>query len=145
MITKNGSRLFGQGRIMYSHSVSLVNKEGNNSVVTITNLDGDISKYGLYVGSGTTPPTLDDIDLENELTSSVLSGSELTWSASGSGNVVFTRSFTNITNENLTISEIALYEKATSPSCLLAREVLSTPRTVAPNETVTFSFEIAFN
>lgn len=145
MITKNGSKLFGQGRIMYERSISLVNKEGNNASVSVASLDGDVSKYGLYVGSGTTPPTLDDIDLENEFTSSVLSFSELTWSASGSGNVVFTRSFTNITNENLTISEIALYTKATSPSCLLAREVLSTPRTVAPNETVTFSFEIAFN
>ena len=145
MITKNGSRLFGQGRIMYPQSVSLVNKNGDNSSVSISNLNGDISKYGLYVGSGTTSPTLDDIDLENELTSSVLSGSELTWAASGYGNVVFTRSFTNTTNENVIVSEIALYARATSPSCLLAREVFSTPRTIAPNETVTFSFEIAFN
>jgi hypothetical protein len=145
MITKNGSRLFGQGRIMYPDIVSVVNKAGTNVTIAVRDLNGDISKYGLYVGSGTTPPTLDDIDLENEFTSSVLSFSENTWSASGSGNVVFTRSFTNITNENLTISEIALYTRATSPSCLLAREVLGIPRTVAPNETVTFSFEIAFN
>lgn len=144
MITKNGSRLFGQGRIMNTSEVHLISDKGVDSIQNITDYTS-ASSYLLIVGRGTTQPTINDIDIESEITPSTLAKTGLTWAVSGVGNVVFTRSFTNITNENVTISELGLFAVRNVNSFLLAREVLSTPRTVAPNETVTFSYEIAFN
>jgi hypothetical protein len=130
---------------MYPSQVELISTDGETSAKNVRDYNGDVSNYNLIVGGGTTQPTIDDIDLESEITTSTLTKTALTWAASGVGNVVFTRSFTNITNENVTISELGLFAVDSLRSYLLAREVLSTPRTVAPNETVTFSFEIAFN
>lgn len=144
MITKNGSRLFGQGRIMNTSQVHLINDKGVDKAQDISSYTSE-SNYVLIVGGGTTQPTLDDIDLESEINTDTLTKTTLTWTATSVGNVVFTRSFTNITNKNVTISELGLFAVDGADAFLLAREVLSIPRTVVPNETVTFSYEIAFN
>lgn len=100
------------------------------------------------IGTGTTEPTINDYQLENDISSSF---SNLAISSNVSNNVgetyayerIITITGLNNTSDDITISEIGLQKNmqyanstnATNKKVLLVRHLLDTPITVAPNET----------
>ena len=153
MITKNGSILWGKGRLggaaiadddmktFQGENMGIVVESYINSIKASST---DPQYYSLAVGSGTSEPQKSDYNIQ-EITSQYLSKSALTTvSYTPDGNVLFTRTFTNITNDNVTITEIAVYLVVSGYVFLVARKLIL-PRTLAPNETATFSYIIAFN
>lgn len=107
----------------------------------------------IYTGSGTTEPTAEDYTLESpysdvQMISCTGSGAETT-----AGTVppykTYTTTLENKSEENRTISEVGLligFSSSTSSKVklLMAREVLSSPVTLEPGDTVTFTFRIDF-
>lgn len=107
----------------------------------------------IYTGSGTTEPTAEDYTLESpysdvQMISCTGSGAETT-----AGTVppykTYTTTLENKAEENRTISEVGLligFPSSTSSKVklLMAREVLSSPVTLEPGDTVTFTFRIDF-
>ena len=153
MITKNGSILWGKGRLGGAEIVdsdmktfqgynmgSVVNDYRNSIVASATNPQ----YYSMAIGSGTSEPQKSDYSMQ-EITSQYVSKSNLTSvSYTPDGNVVFTRTFTNITNDNVTITELGIYLVVSSYVFLVARKLIPS-RTIQPNETVTFSYVVEFN
>jgi len=119
--------------------------------------DMEISSIGIFIGSGNTPATDEDYVLENPLTSSSVSRTSSTPGASAilddGGNIIGVRrtvTYQNITNSNITVSEIGTYWRTpeytgTSSSniytFLIERTVLDTPIVLAPNDTITVAFD----
>lgn len=101
----------------------------------------------IYVGSGTTPPTLDDYKLENRIKSG-LSGS-LIRTTDGSGvNYV---DLTNISTSAITVSEIGLYGLAyrgantSGSNCILIERSTFDPVTIQPGEIARIEYKINMN
>lgn len=147
MITRNGSLWFGKHLIAgkdITGADSMIRIDGTRSPSPdFSNLD-----YELIVGSGSTLPALSDYKLESKFNNNVLtpSPSTIEVNTTANGNVIFTQSFTNVSSSNVTVSEIGILADFHSyDDYMLSREVLSQPRTIAPNETVTFSYEVALN
>ena len=116
-------------------------------------VSGATSSYaGVYFGTGTTPPTRADFNLEGLLTSglSVSSGNRL-YVADGS-NYAYrcTYTLTNTTESDITIREIGLFAPvfAASAKCyttLMERTVLDEPITITPGETRLVTSKITFH
>lgn len=99
------------------------------------------SGYSFYVGAGTTEPQVTDYCLENPINKSSLSYTDIFkekyFDSNGKLVVRLSRQFTNVTNERITISELAVtFGKGSGYPILLAREVLDLPITVEPGESV---------
>lgn len=101
-----------------------------------------MSKIGIIVGSGTTPPTFNDYKMENHL-KNILTFSNNTVSTKARVQVL-TQSVTNPTSETITINEVGVYGYTEESCYLLTRSIIS-PVTLAPNETKTFTVKIDFN
>jgi hypothetical protein len=120
---------------------------------TLEDTENNAGVTSLLVGSGTTEPTANDIALE-----SIISGlKQLSFNMTKIYNeetqkvvVTFTREIKNITGEEITVSEMALYLKIRSGSTsnsttafyCFAREKLASSLTVGNNETFTVSLSI---
>lgn len=104
--------------------------------------------FGIVLGTGTTPPTIDDYKMESYIPEGTLSytGSSLTlpltdteWTNNGTFSL--TQTVANNTENPVTVTELGVYNSAitaTTRACiLLTRDVIS-PVTIAPNETKTF-------
>ncbi len=115
-----------------------------NSVTTTMPNDIRLMRANLLpvVGSGSTPATIDDYALENDITSSFANMGNATTLTPGvvDGKACMIYSFiitgTNATANTLTISEVGLYKTAqyaseSNMNILHVREVLNTPVTVA--------------
>jgi hypothetical protein len=142
MITKNGALIFGKGK-MTNGNVQLTNSLGENASIYVT------SKYApndwtMAVGSGTTEPTRDDIRLTNDISGTIVQIGTLTCDAASNGNLIFTRAFTNISDSDVTITELGLYLMDDDDAFFAAHKLIPA-RTVQPNETVTFSYVVEFN
>lgn len=150
MITKNGSILWGKGRLggkdfedgemrtlggLY-HGAYVSNIVGNITATSSNNY------YSLVIGSGTNEPQKTDYNIQEITNQYVYKGTgSVDFDANGS--VIFTRQFTNITNDDVTITELGIY-LVTNFDFLLARKLIP-PRVLAPGETATFSYKISFN
>lgn len=104
----------------------------------------------LAYGDGTTEPTADDYTLTNYIDDLTCSSATCGKTATGKQ---YTQVVTNETNDDIEISEIALfalvYVNNTQPSAMksaimLYREVLDTPVTLEPGQTATFTVELTF-
>ena len=142
MITKNGALIFGKGKMMGDY-IQITNSLGENLSVYVT------SKYApnywtMAIGNGTTKPTRDDIRLTNGISDNVIQPGALTCDVASNGNLIFTRTFTNISDSDVTITELGLYHMDNSNAFLAAHKLIPA-RSVQPNETVTFSYVFEFN
>lgn len=102
--------------------------------------------WQLYLGTGTTPPTEDDIILENPVTFTcpvlpqISRGDNYT-------SLVITFTFTNNTSETKTITEIGLCSRlkngsSDNPAVLFNRRLLDNPVTMNAGDSYVFSFKI---
>lgn len=164
MILRNGSKILGL--VAFTHARYTPNffpsnnppewnfDIGNNQIRTMTGqylpsyAYTAINSYAIRLGSDTTAPTLDDYTMNNVSGVSIPSA---VMRNSASGNPVAVATATNTNNTEITINEIGLVlnlwngQGGNIVSVLIARAVLSTPRTLQPNETAAFTYEIAFN
>lgn len=172
MIVKNGSTILGKSIIsqqqiaaggikktdgttnpssLSAGSFSNIKNASIYNLPTSTSATAEIGTV-MNLGVGNTTPTLDDYwladtDLNGVDVNTVVtcSGASVSWSTTG--NPIYTFLFTNTGADSVTISEIGLSFLAGNAhgKFLLAREVLADTCTIRANETVTFSYEIAFN
>ena len=142
MITKNGALIFGAGK-MKNSSIQITNSLGENVNINV-NYKYAPADWTMNVGSGTTEPTRDDITLPNGIPGSIVQIGTLTCDAASNGNLIFTRAFTNISDSDVTITELGLYLMDDGNAFFAAHKLIPA-RTVRPNETVTFSYVIEFN
>lgn len=142
MITKNGALIFGKGK-MTGDNIQITNSLGENTNVNVQYKFAP-ADWTMSVGSGTTEPTRDDIRLTNGIPGTIVQVGTLTCDVASNGNLIFTRAFTNISDSDVTITELGLY-LMDSGSAFFAAHKLIPARTVQPNETVTFSYVVEFN
>lgn len=104
--------------------------------------------FGIVLGTGTTPPTIDDYKMESYIPEGTLSytSSNITlpltdgeWTNNGTFSL--TQTVSNNTENPVTVTELGVYNSNSSNNTraciLLTRDVIS-PVTIQPNETKTF-------
>lgn len=152
MITKNGGAIMTIFAQSGTQSWSFKDKSG--TTFTVNNLvygalfmkKAETSQdEGTWarLGSGNTVPTADDYELAQEVNIPCVSASL----AVVDRKAVYTYSFLNNTEQEVTVSEMGLFSFISgyyNNQILVARKLIP-PRTIAPNETVTFSYVIEFN
>lgn len=119
----------------------------NNPYITSSG-DTAYNKIFCRLGTGTTAATADDYWLETQ--DDNLTCSSAVASETDNNTKVYTFTFTNPTNNNITITETALGIKldtsvlSENASVMLDRTVLGTPITFSPGETKAITYEIGF-
>ena len=140
----------------------MVSRSSHNNLACATTTSGQLTyhenevtsssenwgSWGIVLGTGTTPPTIDDYKMESYIPSSTLSyvGSTITlpitataWANAGAFSL--TQTVSNNTENPVTVTELGIYNgrvsSATGYCAILTRDVIS-PVTIAPNETKTF-------
>lgn len=139
--------------------------ESNNQTDLMISSEGNVSTAGsgwstqttLVVGSGTTPVTDDDYKLDAPITTLTAVSATTSCKTNDTGNTlspttfVISTTYRNDTEAPITVNEIGIMipvgyklsgtstnDNAIS-SCLIYREVLTTPVTIEPNQLRTFS------
>lgn len=105
----------------------------------------------LYLGSGTTAPTVDDYAMENDVTSSLASTpfqvSYTAFDSDYSTTATVVQTFVNNGSNDVTVSEVGLshkYDNAYNHEFLYYRDTF-TPVTVEPNKTLTITITMIFD
>ena len=121
---------------------------GNNTVIHET-----LGSLALYVGNDNTAPTADDYTMDTTnlgLTVVNTTGTNNSTPGSYTQNyiAIFNRTFKNDTNADITVSEVGIIGSGRGPyssekTFLIARDVLSTPVTIAPGDAYTFTMYIS--
>ena len=143
MITKNGALIFGKGKMTSDNYLQMKNSLGEDTDVNVQYKFAP-ADWTMSIGSGTTEPTRDDITLPNAIPGRIVQPGALACNVASNGNLIFTRAFTNISDSDVTITELGLYLMDGSNAFFAAHKLIPA-RTVQPNETVTFSYVIEFN
>lgn len=148
--TLTGSYTFYLGS---SSGFSIVNYSGGNTATINTGSSGypNFNRMSLTFGSGTTEVAADDYQMESpyDTTDHFEWQNQVQSSVADSLTKVITASIANISDENLTVSEIGVVASHGSSSTtnynhtLIARSLI-TPVTIAPNETKTFQYTLDF-
>ena len=120
--------------------------------VPLTNATYGASTAGCWYGRGTTPPTLDDITLEDPITddslTAICAGLNDVARVEGPDHYRFSavHQVTNNSNEEISISEIGCFGSIASGGkvCMLDRTVLEAPIVIPPKETVSLEYVIKF-
>lgn len=135
-----------------SYSSSWMNMIALSGIYNL--LTGGMSAtWGVRIGSGSTPATLDDFALESVITtgySVVNQSSSSIITESDNGAVYSTYAVTNTSTTPLKISEIGLfgtlfYEGTSKVFGLLDRTVLDEPIVINPGETKSLTYTIRMN
>lgn len=133
---------------------NLAYKTGDNSTeLTVnTNCLQNRNVTVMILGDGNTNPTVDDYKLESFIGSDRLKctncANSINDNLSGGSVDIITKAWTfqNITDSPVTVKELGLVcmyeENSNLKLMLLAREVLSSPVTIAPNAKYTFEFNL---
>lgn len=96
----------------------------------------------MLLGTGTTPPTIDDYRLASFVGLTVVSSNH-TYYAKKGRILIYTRTFVNSTSEAITITELGMYIGGVdNMPFLIAREVLSEPVVIQPEESKAFTFTL---
>jgi hypothetical protein len=119
---------------------------------SISNGSYSTKNCGVVFGSGTTAPTIDDIDLEHRITSglSILSGGlSLGKVADGQYCAWASYTVTNTSEEEITISEIGILtnfvvSNSENAAILMERTVLDEPIVIAPGDQKIITYAINF-
>lgn len=160
MITKNGALIFSNKMLGTSSVVSgkLVKIDGNATTISI-NAKTDLVRSNIFevgspnigivmnLGSGTTPPTVDDYWLDEPLTdddyicSFPAQDNFYQVKPSEDGQIIYTCAFTAL--RDITINEICISANAdiNAGKVMIARKIVPT-RHVSQGEIITFSFAI---
>lgn len=144
MITNNGAKMF---KGMLQHGVeALISFQGEEQTVSFTY--GDIqwrnSNFSLAPTQDTQEPTFEDYNCA-EIPSRLLTKGDQALGFTGHNCPIITRTFTNVSDDNITLTGLALYMMDEGRAFMVGKKLLTAPRTIAPNETVTFSYVIEFN
>lgn len=145
-------------------SINLVNTSGSNVTInqhvydnsdpgyrvnTLVNALNHLAKESssgvstIKVGTGTTTPTQNDYDMQNEATG-------ITCDATSTGftsnlTKTYTATFSNSTASDINITELGLFVREFSNNdFLLDRTVLSTPITIPAGQSKSITYEISF-
>lgn len=145
MITNNGAKVF-KGLLKYDETETLVSFQGNEESVAFSS--GTIrwrgSNFELAATRDTQEPTYEDYDCAEIRSIEMYKGDQVL-GFTGHNCPIITRTFTNVSNDNITMTGLALYLRDSDKVFVVGKKLLGVPRTIAPNETVTFSYEISFN
>lgn len=126
-----------------------VNSDGGFRVNVFVNALNHLAKQGSYgfstikVGTGTTTPTQNDYNMQNEATG-------ITCDATSTGftsnlTKTYTATFSNSTASDINITELGLFvQDYNENDILLDRTVLSTPITIPAGQSKSITYEIAF-
>lgn len=106
-----------------------------------------IKYQGIAFGSGTTPPTINDIKLENFINSGLSYGAANIDSTSVQGVITYSQVVTNTSTEDITINEVALFTKdgavVDNATTIFTRSVIE-PLILKPNDTKVVVLKIDF-
>lgn len=153
-ITLITGNTLSQARIPVFSGWSIFNYEGGNNATANTSTSTSTTAYYTYnyisltFGNGTTEVTADDYQMESPYDTT----DHFSWQNQVQSSVVdnltkvITASIANISDENLTVSEIGVVVSSNATSTpynhtLIARSLV-TPVTIAPNETKTFQYTL---
>ena len=170
MITTNGAKIITYNKIFGSSAPDLVLTDGTTQTATVTATARAFNKCGynntagtlatsdscmvMNLGVGTAQPSASDywldeteiggVDVNTVVKCARAQGTD-TWSPSilSNGNIAYTYVFRNNGNADVTITEIGLSFACMYGKFLVGR-CLIPPRTIQPNETVTFTYELAY-
>lgn len=154
MLTYNGIAALAPTGQYANIQASFKDTSGHaQAVVSINNYRSSLlfSNPKMVLGDGTTAPTKGDYAIENEVTGLTLVSLTLPNNQSASYNFgeligvfIAIGVFSNETNDDITINEIAYYTQNSSlvGEIMLAREVLDSPVTVHPGHTKSFTMTI---
>lgn len=96
-------------------------------------------------GTGTTPPTISDYELDNKISATDLQCTSISKGYSSKGNRIYTTTFSNATSNDITIRELGLYMTSSySNTIMLERTVLPSPITIPAGESKAIVYEIGF-
>jgi len=139
-----------------SISFNLIDQLGNNVNVSPStdvraifrvNAGSGNDTYGILIGTGTNAVSPSDYKLGSKIPNSTLPYSGTTvesLSGSSSGySFTITRTFNNTGSDAITVSEIGLAISVVNTGILIARDLLSSPITVQPNQVLTVSYTIS--
>ena len=110
-----------------------------------SNVSASGANNWICVGSGTTPPTVDDYKLENPLLDLTYQGGVLNYQGN---TLIYSGIVTNNTTAPVTINEVGVHASSSSSSssssgsALLIRTVLQEPITLAVGDSRTFSVAV---
>ena len=152
MITNNFRLLINKKIFNNSNYYAFKGTNGSTAGGTSAGTVFSSNNYNkVTLGSGNTPPTVDDLSLENKINDLTLLTRTMDNSSAAYGDVngivTYTAVYKNNTENNITVSELGVEagEGYTSSGwggiVLLVREVI-TPITIAPGETYTFTVKI---
>ena len=162
MITKNGAIIYSAqcGYNAATEDRVLTNINGTSSVPNLSlsglYLSGEMPKnmsdYGtcMQLGVGDAEPTKNDYYLDETIVDGVNVNDAIPCisaakSVSADGSIVYTATFSNNSSIAYTIKEIGLVQTTFNNAHYLTARKLIPPRTIQPNETVTFSYVVEFN
>ena len=172
MIVKNGGKILGYAMLKNSNTLPIGAaqwSDGANTLVqfttvtnftksTVSNVITDNSNTGvtMYLGLGNTPPTVNDYWLDETEVGGVNINSIIKYRSStigegANGAVTYTFTFLNTSSDtSYTIKEIGLAIVPSNNSsdprngrCILIARKLITPRSVQPQETISFTYTIS--
>lgn len=144
MITNNGAKMF-KGILQYN-TETMVSVQGEEQQVSFTygSIQWRSSNFSLAPTQDTQEPTYEDYNCA-EISSSVLTKGDQVLGFTGHNCPIITRTFTNVSDDNVTMTGLALYMVDEGRVFVIGKKLLTAPRTIAPNETATFSYVIEFN
>lgn len=148
MITNNLKKIYATRMSSSSSpSVELTNIDGTiyrggvgNVIPATYSLSSGNNNCYIAVGSGNTAPTINDVSLENEITTLNNNGKILNNNENG---IIYTAILANNTNADITIKEYGLYVYSESYK-MLTRTVLNNYITLEVGEIITITINIAF-
>ena len=141
MITRQFAKLVGA---RYQTSVSVKNVTGESSSIS----GGIFSSGSNYMypklGGGDSPETYDDYTIEASVSMSTVSSDWRCGRQIDDGTLYYvTGSFRNATAESIIIKEVAMYyHDQNGKEYCLARKVLTTPVTVAPDDVYSVVYRV---
>lgn len=144
MITNNGAKMF-KGMLQYDIE-NMVSFQGEERQVSFTygSIQWRSSNFSLAPTQDTQEPTYEDYNCA-EILSNVMTKGDQVLGFTGRNCPIITRTFTNVSDDNVTMTGLALYMVDEGRVFVIGKKLLTAPRTIAPNETVTFSYVIDFN
>lgn len=109
-------------------------------------------QLGIMVGSGATEPTVNDYNLESQISNAQIVVNSLVFSAPETNKEAYTLTATITASADITIREVGLFKPIHysnsgdySKDVLMARNVLSTPISIASGASQTIAFEFAIS
>lgn len=151
MLLANGKALLRIPNSGAYGQITMKDTDGTDIGYSSTYLNTFCATLQLFVGTGKDEPTVNDYsitDVDAGLTTVIYSGTNNTTSGSYTENYVgvFTKTYRNDTDEDITVSEVAIKGYGEYPGnikrhAIIARDVIS-PVTIKPGESYTFAMYI---